>query len=75
MPSLSKLASGDAGEGALPFPFPFPTVVGRLVIFTLDPATSSLIVIPLALLRGGISLPATFGLTISAKTLKELDTS
>lgn len=36
--------------------------------FALDAATSSMIVIPFALMRGGMSLPFNYGLFISIKT-------
>jgi len=72
MSSLSELASGDEGAGALTFPYPFPPVVGSLVAFIVDAAAFSLIFIPLVHLRGGMSLPATFGQAMSAKTSKRI---
>ena len=64
-PILSELAFDSSM--VLSLPLPFPPVVESLVALFLDAVTSSLIVIPFPLCRGGVLLPALLGLVILAK--------
>lgn len=52
--------------------FPIPLDVGSFVVLPFDNPEPSLILILFSLLRGGMSLPATFGLYLYANIEKNL---